>query len=104
MLALAALVVSASAGSSDNRRERLRALSVTAGQTNGVLTDRPGTLTNDVFVNLIDMSAGWEPISDAPDAFEGCCRKKGHRKMDRQPSRSRVRANSELRAAPGAVA
>ena len=39
----------------------LRALNVTAGQTNhGVFTDRPGTLTNDFFVNLIDMSTRME--------------------------------------------
>src|SRR3954465_7303309 len=44
----------------------LRALSVTAGQTNhGVFTKRPGTLTNDYFVNLIDMSTQWQPTSDA---------------------------------------
>ena len=39
----------------------LRALNVTAGQTNhGVFTERPGTLTNDFFVNLIDMTHGVE--------------------------------------------
>jgi catalase-peroxidase len=36
----------------------------------GVFTDRPGTLTNDFFVNLLDMDYEWEPVSDARDVFE----------------------------------
>jgi len=77
----------------------LRALNVTAGQTNhGVFTKRPGTLTNDYFVNLIDMSTQWKPTSDAADAFEGSARAKG----DSRWTASRVDlvfgANSELRA------
>jgi len=77
----------------------LRALNVTAGQGSyGVLTSRPGTLTNDFFVNLLDMSTQWKPTSDAADAFDGCVRTKG----DRQWSASRVDlvlgSNSELRA------
>jgi catalase-peroxidase len=77
----------------------LRALNVTAGQSNhGVLTDRPGTLTNDFFVNLIDMSTEWKPISDAADAFEGRCRTKGHRKWTASRVDLVFGANSELRA------
>ena len=77
----------------------LRALNVTAGQSgHGVFTTRPGTLTNDYFVNLIDMSTEWKPTSDAADAFEGRCRTKGDPKW----SASRVDlvfgSNSELRA------
>nr|MBA3948431.1 catalase-peroxidase [Acidobacteriota bacterium] len=77
----------------------LRALNVTAGQKgHGVFTDKPGTLTNDYFVNLIDMSTEWKPTSDANDEFEGKCLVKGHRKW----SASRVDlvfgSNSELRA------
>jgi catalase-peroxidase len=77
----------------------LRALNVTGGQTNhGVFTKRPGTLTNDYFVNLIDMSTQWKPTSDAADAFEGRSRTKG----DAQWTASRVDlvfgSNSELRA------
>jgi catalase-peroxidase len=34
------------------------------GADHGVLTDRPGTLTNDFFVNLLDMRVEWEPTSD----------------------------------------
>jgi len=78
----------------------LRVLNVTAGQTNhGVFTSRPGTLTNDYFVNLIDMSTEWRAsAADATDAFEGFDRAKG----DRRWTASRVDlvfgSNSELRA------
>ncbi len=37
----------------------------------GVFTKRPGTLTNDFFVNLLDMSTTWTPTSGAADSFEG---------------------------------
>ena len=37
----------------------------------GVFTDRPETLTNDFFVNLLDIGTAWKPTSDAGDAFEG---------------------------------
>nr|WP_304792125.1 catalase/peroxidase HPI [Patulibacter sp.] len=40
-----------------------------AGSTHGVLTDRPGTLTNDFFVNLLDMGVSWSGAGD--DTFEG---------------------------------
>jgi catalase-peroxidase len=77
----------------------LRALSVTAGQTNhGVLTTRPGVLTNDFFVNLIDMGTQWQPISDAPGAFEGTCRTKGERKWTASRVDLVFGSNSELRA------
>ncbi|MEO6878269.1 MAG: peroxidase family protein, partial [Gemmatimonadaceae bacterium] len=39
--------------------------------SHGVFTDRPGTLTNDFFVNLLDMRTAWRPTSDAGDVFEG---------------------------------
>jgi catalase-peroxidase len=77
----------------------LRALNVTAGQTgHGVLTNRPGALTNEFFVNLIDMSTEWKPTSDAVDAFEGCCRAKGDRKWTASRVDLVFGANSELRA------
>jgi catalase-peroxidase len=77
----------------------LRALNVTAGQTgHGVLTERPGALTNDFFVNLIDMSTEWKPISSAADAFEGRCRQKGHRKWTASRVDLVFGSNSELRA------
>jgi len=43
----------------------------------GVLTDRPGTLTNDFFVNLLDMGTVWTPASPARDVFEGRSRAGG---------------------------
>ena len=77
----------------------LRALNVTAGQTgHGVFTDRPGTLTNDYFVNLIDMSTEWKPVSEANDAFEGSCRVKGHRKWTASRVDLVFGSNTELRA------
>ena len=50
----------------------LRALGATHdGSSQGVLTDRPGTLTNDFFVNLLDVGTTWHSTSDAQDVFEG---------------------------------
>ena len=50
----------------------LRALNVTGGQTtHGIFTKRPGTLSNDYFVNLLDMDTEWKPTTDAADTFEG---------------------------------
>ncbi|MFJ7329847.1 catalase/peroxidase HPI [Streptomyces cyaneofuscatus] len=40
------------------------------GSTHGVLTDRPGTLTNDFFVNLLDLGTTWKSTSSAQDEFE----------------------------------
>ena len=56
----------------------LRALGATAqGSKNGVLTKKPGTLTNDFFVNLLDMSTEWEPAPGAEGVYEGRDRKTG---------------------------
>ncbi|MDZ7734186.1 MAG: peroxidase family protein [Acidimicrobiia bacterium] len=45
----------------------MRALDANAGgAAHGVLTDRPGTLTNDFFANLLDMGTQWKPIVDRP--------------------------------------
>ena len=41
------------------------------GAKHGVFTDRPETLTNDFFVNLLDMGTEWKPVSAANDMFEG---------------------------------
>ena len=77
----------------------LRVLNVTAGQSgHGVFTSRPETLTNDFFVNLIDMTTEWKPTSEAADAFEGCCRTKGHRKWTASRVDLVFGSNSELRA------
>jgi catalase-peroxidase len=56
----------------------LRAININVeGSTHGVFTDRPGVLTNDFFVNLLDMDTQWKPVSEARDAFEGRDRKTG---------------------------
>ena len=47
------------------------------GSKHGVLTDRPGTLTNDFFVNLLDMSAEWKQVSPCGNAFAAIDRKTG---------------------------
>jgi catalase-peroxidase len=77
----------------------LRVLKVNAGQSDhGVLTNRPGTLTNDFFVNLLDMANEWKPTSGAADTFEGCCRTKGDRKWTASRVDLVFGSNSELRA------
>ncbi|MDB6127430.1 MAG: katG [Verrucomicrobia bacterium] len=56
----------------------LRVLDANEGQSqNGVFTKRPGTLTNDFFVNLLDMATEWKPTSGAADLFEGRDRASG---------------------------
>jgi catalase-peroxidase len=77
----------------------LRALNANTSQSSvGVLTKQPGTLTNDFFVNLLDMDTAWLPTSDAAQLYEG----RGRTKTDVKWSASRVDlvfgANSELRA------
>ena len=50
----------------------LRVLNTNYGQSqHGVLTQRPQALTNDFFINLLDMSTEWKPVSEAKDVFEG---------------------------------
>jgi catalase-peroxidase len=59
----------------------LRALNVSYGRSaQGILTDKPETLTNDFFVNLLDMDTEWQPLSSRRDVFEGRDRKTGERK------------------------
>jgi catalase-peroxidase len=56
----------------------LRVLDINVGQSSyGVLTHRPGTLTNDFFRNLLDMSVEWKPTSDANETFEARDRQTG---------------------------
>jgi len=56
----------------------LRVLGVDAGQSrHGVFTRRPGALTNDFFVNLLDMGTEWKATSDEKDVFQGRDRKTG---------------------------
>ena len=47
------------------------------GSKHGVFTTRPGQLTNDFFVNLLDMATIWKPVSEAEELFEGRDRKTG---------------------------
>ena len=47
------------------------------GSDHGVLTDRPGTLTNDFFVNLLSMETEWEPASEYREVFEAYDRDTG---------------------------
>jgi catalase-peroxidase len=54
----------------------LRVLGANAGQSRqGVFTKQPETLTNDFFVNLLDMSTQWQPSADSEDIYEGRDRK-----------------------------
>ncbi|MEP3890492.1 MAG: catalase/peroxidase HPI [Hellea sp.] len=56
----------------------LRSLGANAGgSTHGVLTDNVGTLSNDFFVNLLDMSTAWSSTDKSEESFEGKCRKSG---------------------------
>lgn len=56
----------------------MRALNANAGGSQlGVLTMRPGVLTNDFFVNVLDMATTWRPIDDTHEVFEGIDRTTG---------------------------
>ncbi len=77
----------------------MRALNANFGQTpHGVLTKRPGTLTNDFFVNLLNMGTEWKAVSDAKDVFEGRDRKTGEIKWTATRVDLIFGSNSELRA------
>ena len=76
----------------------MRALSANAGQTAyGVLTERPGTLTNDFFVNLLDMSTKWSKSSKSEGVYEGLDRGTGKLKWTATPVDLVFGSNSELR-------
>ncbi|MFA5861993.1 MAG: catalase/peroxidase HPI [Candidatus Thermoplasmatota archaeon] len=68
------------------------------GSPHGVFTDRPGSLTNDFFVNLLDMGTEWKAVSDAKDVFEGRSRKTGKAKWTATRVDLIFGSNSELRA------
>jgi catalase-peroxidase len=77
----------------------MRALNANVGQTRyGVLTDRPETLTNDFFVNLLDMGTEWKPVSEADDIFEGRSRDTGEARWTGTRVDLAFGSNSELRA------
>jgi len=64
----------------------------------GVFTSRPGVLTNDYFVNLLDLGTKWSGITDAQDAFEGHDRITGQLKWIGTRADLIFGSNSELRA------
>ncbi len=77
----------------------LRALNANVGQSaHGVFTKQPGALSNDFFVNLLDMSTVWAPTSEAKEVFEGRDRKTGAPKWSATRVDLVFGANSQLRA------
>jgi catalase-peroxidase len=64
----------------------------------GVFTTRPGSLTNDFFVNLLDMRTAWRPVSEAGETFEGRDRKTGELKWAGSRVDLVFGSNSQLRA------
>jgi catalase-peroxidase len=68
-----------------------------AGARQGVFTDRPGTLTNDFFVNLLDMDTEWKATSAASGLFEGCDRATGRVKWTGTRADLVFGSNSQLR-------
>ncbi len=77
----------------------LRALNANAGQSShGVLTSRPGTLSNDFFVNLLDMSTQWQKSAQTEGLYEGLDRKSGQPRWTATPVDLVFGSNAELRA------
>lgn len=68
------------------------------GSNHGVFTDKAGTLTNDFFVNLLDLNTAWAATSDHQDTFEGKDRKTGAVKWTGSRVDLICGSNSELRA------
>jgi catalase-peroxidase len=77
----------------------LRALDANTGAAkHGVFTDRPGTLSNDFFVNLLDLSTQWSKSSSAEGVYEGHDRSSGDLKWTATPVDLIFGSNAELRA------
>ena len=77
----------------------LRVLGVNFGQSgHGVFTKRPGTLSNDFFVNLVDMGTVWTQAADGKNVFEGRDRKTGEPKWTATRVDLVFGSNSQLRA------
>jgi catalase-peroxidase len=77
----------------------MRALNANSGQSkHGVLTNRPGTLTNDFFVNLLDMSTEWKASGSDKNVYEGRDRKTGQVKWTGTDVDLVFGYNSQLRA------
>jgi catalase-peroxidase len=76
----------------------LRALDANTGQSRaGVLTDRPGVLTNDFFVNLLDMNTEWKTSATAENVYDGRDRTTGDLKWTATAADLVFGANSQLR-------
>ncbi len=77
----------------------MRVLNANVGRSpHGVFTKRPEALTNDFFVNLLDMGTEWKAVSDAGDVFEGRDRKTGHVKWTGTRVDLVFGSNAQLRA------
>jgi catalase-peroxidase len=69
------------------------------GSPHGVLTDRPGQLTNDFFRNLLDMGTAWKQVDEeADEVFTGTCRKTDRQKWTATRTDLVFGSNSQLRA------
>jgi len=83
----------------------MRALNANTGQTKyGVFTDKPGTLNNDFFVNLLDMSTKWSKSAKVEGTYEGRDRATNKAKWTATPVDLIFGSNSELRAVAEAYA
>jgi catalase-peroxidase len=77
----------------------MRVLNTNCGQTaHGVFTKRPEALTNDFFLNLLDMGTEWKAVSDAMNLFEGRDRKTGALRWTGSRVDLVFGSNSQLRA------
>jgi catalase-peroxidase len=77
----------------------LRVLGANVGQSpHGVFTHRPGTLSNDFFVNLLDMGTQWQAVPDAPGQYEGRDRGTGERRWSATRVDLVFGSNAQLRA------
>ncbi len=77
----------------------MRAMGANHAQSrHGIFTRRPGALSNDFFVNLLDMGTAWKPVSEAGDVFEGRDRKTGELKWTGTRVDLVFGSNSQLRA------
>ncbi len=83
----------------------MRALDANTGHSaNGIFTGRPGTLSNDFFVNLLDMSTKWQKSANSAGLYEGYDRATGKLKWTATPVDLVFGSNSELRAVSEAYA
>ena len=82
----------------------MRALNANFGQSShGVFTDRPEALSNDFFVNLLDMSTEWKTSDSAENVYEGRDRATGEVQLDGQSVDLVFGSHSELRALGGGL-